>query len=267
MEPVQAYARGALTTLATYPYNVIAGSLVIGGVGLYFTRRFFAGGVCYSKASLTGKTVIITGGNTGIGKPTAIDLARRNARVILACRSVEKGEKAVIDIRRESENDNVVFRQLDLASLTSVRQFAAQILEEEPRIDILVNNAGVMMCPYTQTEDGFEMQFGVNHLGHFLLTNLLLERIKEAPAARIVNLSSMAYSQGKMNFEDLNWNHTTYKRLGAYSQSKLANVLFTRALARRLEGTNVTVNAVHPGVVNTELSRHTRFLVRDLLAC
>ncbi len=145
----------------------------------------------------------------------------------------------------------MVFRQLDLASLTSIRQFAAQILEEEPRIDILVNNAGVMMCPYSQTEDGFEMQFGVNHLGHFLLTNLLLEHLTEAPAARIVNVPSLAYRGGKMNFEDLNWNHTTYSRIGAYCQSKLANILFTRALAKCLEGTNVTVNALHPGSVNT----------------
>ena len=172
MKSMQEYALSALTTVTSFPCNVMVVLLAV-VLGFYFIRRFLAGGVCYSKASLTRRTVIITGSNTGIGKATAIDLAKRNARIILACRNVEKGEKAVLDIQRESGNDNVVFRQLDLASFASIRQFVALILKEEPRIDILINNAGIFMCPYTLTQDGFEMQFGVNHLGHFLLTNLL----------------------------------------------------------------------------------------------
>ena len=143
---------------------------------------------------------IITGANTGIGLETAVDLAKRNARVILACRSVERGETAAIEVRKRSGNDDVVFVQLDLASLDSVRKFAAKILEEEPRIDTLINNAGVMALPERKlTQDGFEMQFGTNHLGHFLLTNLLLDRIKEALLARIINVSSSVHKMGSID--------------------------------------------------------------------
>ena len=127
-----------------------------------------------------------------------------------------------------------------------------------------MNNAGVMACPYTKTVDGFEMQFGVNHLGHFLLTNLLLDRIKKAPSARIVNLSSMGHTWGKINFDNLNLTQN-YSPWIAYFQSKLANVLFTRSLAKRLQGTNVTTNSVHPGGVRTELGRHMNFLLVSLL--
>ena len=232
----------------------VAGA-VAAGFGLYFVRKYFGGEVCRSKARLDGKTVIITGGNTGIGKETAIDLAGRNARVILACRSAEKGEKAAVEVREKSGNDDVVFRQLDLASLTSVRQFAAKVLEEEPRIDILINNAGIMGCPYSKTKDGFEMHFGVNHLGHFFLTNLLLDRLKEAPSARIVNVSALAHIFAKMNFDDINL-EMSYSPWPAYCRSKLANILFTQALAKRLADTTVTVNALHPGIVNTELPRY-----------
>ena len=211
--------------------------------------------MCYSKARLNGKTAIITGANTGIGLETAVDFAERNGRVILACRSKERGEAAVEQVKRRSGNNNVVFMQLDLASLDSVRNFATSVLDKEARIDILVNNAGIMACPYMKTADGFEMQFGVNHLGHFLLTNLLLDRLKEAPAARIVNVSSSAHQRGKINFEDLN-STKNYIPWSAYGQSKLANVLFTRSLAKHLEGTNVITNALHPGVIRTELARH-----------
>eukprot|EP00731_Ephydatia_muelleri_P018056 Em0011g96a len=223
---------------------------------LYLARRYAAGGICYSRAKLDGKAVIITGANTGIGKETAVDLARRGARVILACRSAEKGEETVVEVRARSGNDKVVFRRLDLASLESVRQFASSILEEEPTIDILINNAGVSCCPYSKTEDGFEMQFGVNHLAHFLLTNLLLDRLKEAPTARIVNVSSIAHRHVKgINFDDLN-SEKSYSPLVAYGQSKLANILFTRSLAKRLAGTSVITNCLHPGVIRTEIFRH-----------
>ena len=223
---------------------------------MYNFCRYFAGGVCHSRVKLNGKTVIITGANTGIGKETAVDLAKRKARVIMACRSADRGERAVEDVKRLSGNDKVEYRHLDLASLASVRQFAEEILQEETPIDILINNAGIMRCPYWRTEDGFEMQFGVNHLGHFLLTNLLLERLKQAPVARIVNVSSKGYKRAEgINFDDINSEHH-YTPAKAYYQSKLANVLFTKSLAERLEGTQVTVNSLHPGVIWTELGRH-----------
>jgi len=233
-------------------------------LGLCFVRlvkKWLAGGVCRSQAKLDGKTVIITGGNSGIGLETAVDLAKRNARVIVACRSVEKGEKAAVDVRKRSGNDNVVFAQLDLASLDSIRQFAAKILEEEPQIDILINNAGVMIIPkHRLTKDGFEMHFGTNHLGHFLLTNLLLDRIKEAPSARIVNVSSIGHMYGSIDFQNLN-SERSYSRTTSYANSKLANILFTHSLAKHLRGTNVTANALHPGAVGTGIQQHSIFLV------
>ena len=236
-------------------------AVALGFCFVRLVRKWAAGGVCKSRARLDGKTVIITGGNSGIGLETAVDLAKRNARVILACRSVEKGENAAVDVRKRSGNDNVVFVQLDLASLDSIREFAEKILEEEPQIDILINNAGVMMIPERRlTKDGLEMQFGTNHLGHFLLTNLLLDRIKEAPSARIVNVSSMGYRLGSINFQNLN-SERSYSRISAYNSSKLANILFARSLAKRLQGTNVTANALHPGGIRTGLQQHSLFLV------
>ena len=242
--------------------GIVAG--VVGLGGLYLIRRWAAGGVCRSQARLDGKTVIITGANTGIGLETAVDLAKRNARVILACRSVERGETAAVEVRKRSGNDNVEFVQLDLASLDSVRKFAAKILEEEPHINILINNAGVMAIPKrTLTQDGFEMQFATNHLGHFLLTNLLLDRIKEAPSARIVNVSSTAHHRGNIDLDNLN-SEKSYTPWKAYGTSKLANILFTRSLAKQLKGTGVTANVLHPGVISTELARHINpFLVRN----
>ena len=254
MEAFTGCAKDVLNASVSYPYNIAAG-LLVGGTALIIFKRYFGGGVCYSRASLQDKTVVITGANTGIGLETAVDLARRGARVVLACRSEEKGGAAVEHVKKVTRNEDVVFAQLDLASLDSVRDFAAKILEEEPRIDILINNAGVMVPPYTKTSDGFELQIGVNHLAHFLLTNLLLERLKQAPTARIVNVSSMAHIWGKINFDDLQ-SEQSYSRQGAYSQSKLANVVFTRSLARRLKDTNVTAYSLHPGAVKTELSRH-----------
>ena len=239
-----------------WPYNgyVLLGTVTV-GISLWMLRRYFAGGVCRSKAMLDGKTVIITGGNTGIGKETAIDLAKRNARIIVACRSQEKGKKAEVDIRRESGSNNVHFRQLDLASFESIRKFAKEVLSEESRIDILINNAGVMYRPFGKTEDGFETQFGVNHLGHFLLTNLLLDKIKKAPEGRIIVVSSMGHAlTSKLDLDTIN-SEEHYSLYDAYHKSKLANVLFTKALAKRLTGTNVTANSLHPGAVDTELSR------------
>ena len=238
-----------------FPYSVILWTTVI-GIVLFRIQRYCAGGNCSSKALLGGKTVIITGANTGIGKETAIDLAKRNARVILACRSEDKGKKAEVDVRRESGNSNVHFRKLDLASFDSVRRFAKEVLSEESRLDILINNAGVMYCSFQKTEDGFETQFGVNHLGHFLLTNLLLDKIKQAPESRIVVVSSLGHTlASKLDLDTIN-SEAHYSPYVAYHKSKLANVLFAKALAKRLADTNVAVNCLHPGLVNTELGRH-----------
>ena len=241
-----------------WPYNgyILLGTVTF-GVSLWMLRKYFAGGVCRSKAMLDGKTVIITGANTGIGKETAIDLAKRNARVILACRSQDKGKKAEVDVRRESGSSNVHFRKLDLASFDSVRQFAKEVLSEESRLDILINNAGIMYCSFQKTVDGFETQFGVNHLGHFLLTNLLLDKIKQAPEGRIVVVSSIAHTfASKLDLDTIN-SEAHYSPYDAYHKSKLANVLFTKALAKRLAGSNITVNSLCPGAVATDLQRHT----------
>ncbi|GBM12762.1 Retinol dehydrogenase 11 [Araneus ventricosus] len=212
---------------------------------------------CTSEAKLHNKTVIITGGNGGIGKETALDLAARGAKVIIGCRDTEKGKKAVEDIRRQVPSSKVIVKRLDLASFSSIRQFAAEILKSEPRIHILINNAGIMACPESKTVDGFEMQMGVNHLGHFLLTNLLLDRIKESAPARVVNVSSAAYFAGNISISDINMERG-YSPSGAYSNSKLANILFTRELARRLKGTGVTTYCLHPGSIDTELSKHIK---------
>ncbi|KAJ8268501.1 hypothetical protein COCON_G00136730 [Conger conger] len=208
-----------------------------------------------SNAKLDGKTVIITGANTGIGKQTAKDLAKRGARIIMACRDIGKAEDARKEIVEDSGNENVVIRKLDLADTKSIREFAEGINKDEQQVNILINNAGVMMCPFSKTVDGFEMQFGINHLGHFLLTHLLLDLIKRSAPGRIVNLSSMAHSWGTIKLDDIN-SEKRYDDRKAYAQSKLANVLCTRSLATRLQGTGVTVYAVHPGVVQTELGRH-----------
>ncbi|XP_030644893.1 dehydrogenase/reductase SDR family member 13 [Chanos chanos] len=221
---------------------------------------------CKSTKNLRGKTVIVTGANTGIGKATALDLAKRGARVILACRDQQRAEAAANDIKRESGNDEVVYLHLDLASLQSVRSFAENFLKTESRLDILINNAGLMMAG--KTEDGIGMIFGVNHLGHFLLTLLLLDRLKDCAPSRVVNVASLAHQYGHVDFNCLN----THKEVGVgtssfalfsvYSNSKLCNVLFTRELAKRLQGTNVTCYSLHPGAIKTEIGRHTSLLWR-----
>ena len=224
---------------------------------LYAGKRYFQGGRCHSTKRLDGKTVVITGGNTGIGKETAVDLAKRGARVIIGCRNLEKGKEALKEIQERSGSKDVFLEKIDLASLDSVRKFADSVLISESRLDILINNAGVMACDYQKTEDGFEMQFGTNHLGHFLLTMLLLDLIKKSAPSRIVNVSSTAHTlgSGKIHFDDINF-EKDYSPYEAYFHSKLANVLFTRELSKRLEGSHVTVNSLHPGAVKTDLERH-----------
>ena len=174
---------------------------------LYYVIRVYKinGVPCRSKQRLDGKTVIITGGNTGIGKEIALDLAKRGGRVIIACRNMTKGENARKEIVESSRNENVILKKLDLASMKSIKEFANQVLSEEPQIHVLICNAGVMFTPYQCTEDGFEMQFGVNHLGHFLLTNLLLNHLKESAPSRVVVVASLAHFAGYLDFNDMMW--------------------------------------------------------------
>ncbi|XP_061104146.1 dehydrogenase/reductase SDR family member 13-like [Conger conger] len=216
---------------------------------------------CKSSATLHGKTAIVTGANTGIGKTTALDLAKRGARVILACRNQQKAEAAVRDIKRESGNDEVVYMNLDLGSLQSVRSFTETFLKTEPRLDLLINNAGIFL--QGKTEDGFGMIFGVNHLGHFLLTLLLLERLKESGSSRVVNVSSSVHIYGAIDFnclsthKELGVGDTAFQAFQLYCHSKLCNVLFTHELAKRLQATSVTCYSLHPGGVRTGITRYT----------
>jgi NAD(P)-dependent dehydrogenase (short-subunit alcohol dehydrogenase family) len=203
----------------------------------------------------SGRTVVVTGANSGVGLATATAFAAAGARVILACRNIDKGKAAAATM-----TDTVEVRALDLASLASVREFAKSI--DEP-IDVLVNNAGVMAVPHRRTAEGFEMQLGTNHLGHFALTGLLLNRVRE----RVVTVSSSFHWFGRVNLDDLNWEHRRYRRWAAYEQSKLANLLFAYELARRLEaaGSPVRSYAVHPGYVSTNLMSHTETLLDTVM--
>ena len=198
---------------------------------------------------LAGKTVIVTGANSGIGHAAAAALATAGATVVLAVRDQAKGEAAAAAIRGTTE-----VRPLDLASLDSVRAFAAAWVGD---IDLLINNAGVMIPPLSRTADGFELQFGTNHLGHFALTNLLLPHV--AAAGRVVTVSSDAHRGGAIDFDDLNWERKRYRPWRAYGQSKLANLLFTSELQRRLTeaGSTVKATAAHPGYAATNLQSHS----------
>jgi len=205
---------------------------------------------------MTGRTVVITGGNAGIGKETAIELARRGARVVITSRDPGRGDAALAEIRERAGSDRVEVMGLDLASIASIRAFATDALERLPRIDVLVNNAGLVVGSRRVTEDGFEVAFGVNHLGHFLLTDLLLDRMKQSTPARVVVVSSHAHKQARrgLDFDDLQ-SERKYRSFLVYGKTKLANILFTRELARRLDGSGVTANALHPGFVASRFGR------------
>uniref|UniRef100_A0A182IQH9 Short-chain dehydrogenase n=1 Tax=Anopheles atroparvus TaxID=41427 RepID=A0A182IQH9_ANOAO len=218
-------------------------------------RLIIEGGQFRKSTRCDGKVILITGANTGIGKETARELLMRGGKVYIACRSLERANQARDDIVAQTGLSDIHVRELDLASMESIRQFARSFLAEEKRLDLLINNAGVMACPKSLTVDGFEQQLGVNHLGHFLLTNLLLDALKAGAPSRIINLSSLAHKFGKIHRKDLN-SELAYNQVTAYCQSKLANVMFTRELAKRLAGTGVTAYAVHPGTVDTDLPRH-----------
>jgi NAD(P)-dependent dehydrogenase (short-subunit alcohol dehydrogenase family) len=202
----------------------------------------------------TGRTVLVTGANSGLGVVTATELARAGAHVVVACRDTAKGERAAAAMPGSTE-----VRRLDLADLASVREFAAGMGE----IAVLVNNAGVMATPRRRTTDGFELQIGTNHLGHFALTGLLLDRITD----RVVTVSSSGHRMGHIRLDDLNWDHGRYSRWGAYGQAKLANLLFTYELQRRLAaaGSRRSAMAAHPGYAATNLQTHTESIQSTMM--
>jgi NAD(P)-dependent dehydrogenase (short-subunit alcohol dehydrogenase family) len=205
-----------------------------------------------------GRLAVITGANTGLGFETARVLAARGASVVLAVRDPDKGKRAAARIAAASPGADLTVQPLDLASLDSIRAAAAELRARHPRIDLLVNNAGVMFPPRQTTPDGFELQLGTNHLGPFALTGLLLEQMLPVPGSRVVTVSSLAHRiRARINFGDLQ-SERSYRRVAAYSQSKLANLMFTYELQRRLSGAGTTIAvAAHPGLAATELTRNT----------
>lgn len=212
-------------------------------------------------SDMSGKIAIITGANSGMGLASTIALARMGAHVIMACRSQARGEAALEQAKQACNGcGDIRLMQLDLGSFSSIRQFASEYQAQYDRLDVLLNNAGVVTIKRETTADGYEAMLGVNHLGHFLLTNLLLGPLKQAQQGRIVNVSSGAHKIGKIHWEDPNLSKGFHVAKG-YAQSKLANILFTKELARRLSGTGVTANALHPGAVSTSIgvNRETGF--------
>ena len=212
----------------------------------------------------TGRTAVITGANTGLGFWTAAALADKGAHVVLAVRNLDKGENAVTQIKAKSQDADVVVQRLDLTSLDAIREAADELKAAHQRIDLLINNAGVMYTDKDTTKDGFELQFGTNHLGHFAFTGLLLDRLLPVDGSRVVTVSSVGHRiLAKIHFDDLQWERS-YNRVGAYGQAKLANLMFTYELQRRLahKGAPTTALAAHPGVSDTELIRNSPAFMR-----
>ncbi len=202
--------------------------------------------------SMVGKTCIVTGANAGIGRAITVGLSTMGATVVMVCRNRDRGETALNEIKEESGNDALCLFIADLSSQTSIRQFAAEFKTEYTTLDVLINNAGVIPPKRTETADGLETQFAVNYLAGFLLTNLLLDTLKASAPSRIINISSISHTSATINFEDLQ-STQSYNPQHVYPQTKLGNILFTYELARRLDGTQVTANCLHPGVVATKL--------------
>ena len=199
------------------------------------------------------KIVLITGANTGIGKETTRALARKGATIIMACRHLEKAEPVGEMIQTESKNPHIQVMKLDLASLESVRNFTQEFKARYQQLDVLINNAGVFCMKREETEEGFELTMGVNHLGHFLLTHELLPILENTPEARIINLSSDAHSSADLDLDDLHFKRRKYSGFKAYGASRLATVFFTQELAERLKEKDITVNSLHPGHVDTNM--------------
>jgi NAD(P)-dependent dehydrogenase (short-subunit alcohol dehydrogenase family) len=213
---------------------------------------------------MNGKVVLITGGTNGIGKQAAHDLAKLGATIVITARDAAKGERVASELRKASNNENVSVLRGDLSRMSDVVAVARGFRDKHSRLDVLINNAGGIYDARQTTADGFEYTFAFNHLAYFLLTRELLDMLKASAPARIVNVSSAAHTGGKINFDDLQAERG-YSSFRAYSQSKLANVMFTYALARRIEGTNVTANALHPGFVDTGFGANGGFLMRNAI--
>ncbi len=203
--------------------------------------------------NMEGKICLITGANSGIGYATAIGLAKLNAHVIMVCRNKERGESAQKEIIEKTGNKRVDLLLCDLSSFDSIRKLAAEFKTKYQNLHVLINNAGIMLSKRELSVDGFEMNFAVNHLAPFLLTNLLLDLLKKSAPSRIINIASAAHKYGTINFEDLQGENKKRRFMGLYGDSKLALILTSYELSRRLEGTGVTLNLIHPGVVNTNL--------------
>ena len=241
--------------------------IFFGFIGVTYVLRQLYLRKCKSNVRLDGKIVIVTGANTGIGLCTVTDLAKRGATIVMACRDMRKGEKALEKAKAESSSEDILLMHLDLSSLDSVRNFTKEFLSKYSKLNILINNAGVMACPYMKTKDGFEMQIGTNHFGHFVLTNLLLKALANGAPARVVNVSSSAHWMfAKMDFEDINYEKRSYDKMGAYGQSKLANVLFSKELHNKVKDHGITTYSLHPGWISTELVRHdTSFILINVI--
>ena len=230
-----------------------AGIAVASLAGLAFGKRYFNGSVCRIHRDLTSKTVIITGATSGIGKETARSLAKSKATVILACRNREKALDIMEALRQETNNLNIQYIPLDLSSLKSIKEFSKEYQKTHKKLDILINNAAVINFQMRlETKDGFEGQFAVNYLGHFYLTNLLSKTLQNTPSSRVINVTCSSYSSAKMNWQDL-MSYKSYGPLRAYAQSKLAMVLFTKELNKRLAGSNMKAVSVHPGSTRTNI--------------
>ncbi len=215
--------------------------------------------------SMTGKTVLVTGATNGIGKVAALELARQGAHVALVARNQSKGEAVLGEIRNATGNTNLELYLADLSSMAQIRKLATEFKAKHASLDVLVNNAGAFYNERKQSADSLELTFALNHVAYFLLTNLLLDTLKAAPKARVVSVSSAAHTSGKINFENLQ-GEKKFNGWQAYSDSKLENVLFTIELARRLEGSNVTANCLHPGFVKTAFGSGNTGFVASLLS-
>ncbi|XP_038058991.1 retinol dehydrogenase 12-like [Patiria miniata] len=233
-------------------WKVYVGLAAVVCLAVYSFRRWNTPAFYRGTATLNGKTVIVTGSNTGIGFESALNFARRGARVILACRNPSKGEEAAAKIRELTGNDQAVFRLLDNAKQESVRQFAEVILREESRLDILVHNAGVSRCHGDEkTESGYDLQFGINHLSPFLLTHLLLPLLEKSAPSRVLVVSSIAHKM--VNTLCYLQSKQAWEETVAYATCKLSNILFAAELARQVEGRGVTAYSLHPGMVDTSI--------------
>ena len=207
----------------------------------------------------SGKIFIVTGPTSGLGKESVKVLVRKNATVIMAARNINKAESVANEILEENKNAKIDIEELDLSSLESVKNFSHLIIKKYKSLDCLINNAGIMACPYSKTKDGFEIQMGTNHLGHFALTGQLISLLKKTPNSRVVNVSSIAHTSGNIDFDDLNWEKRKYRTWSAYSDTKLANLYFTYELSRKLEedkGSPIIL-ASHPGWTATDLQRYS----------